>query len=227
MPKSNPFKHLHQDNDESDETESLGSRIVAKRVTLGIFVLFLLLFPHYAPWEPSYTQSDTLIQKIFTLYFFVANQTLGIVHEGGHGVCYILPCPEFLTMANGTIFQLLFPGLIAYYYYRKGNVFAAMIALFFVGFSLQYTAWYLSTAHEGLILPAHKSFLGVDAIHDFNYMLSAMGLLAYESLIAGVTRFVAYLIMLTAVIGMFFEAFSNKDKSRKIKRGWRRRKRDF
>lgn len=83
MPKSNPFKHLHQDNDESDETESLGSRIVAKRVTLGIFVLFLLLFPHYAPWEPSYTQSDTLIQKIFTLYFFVANQTLGIVHEGG------------------------------------------------------------------------------------------------------------------------------------------------
>ena len=227
MPKSNPFKHLHQDNDESDETESLGSRIVAKRVTLGIFVLFLLLFPHYAPWEPSYTQSDTLIQKIFTLYFFVANQTLGIVHEGGHGVCYILPCPEFFTMANGTIFQLLFPGLIAYYYYRKGNVFAAMIALFFVGFSLQYTAWYLSTAHEGLILPAHKSFLGVDAIHDFNYMLSTMGLLAYESLIAGITRFIAYMIMLAAVIGMFFKAFPNKDKSRKIKRGWRRRKRDF
>ncbi len=227
MPKSNPFKHLHQDNDESDETESLGSRIVAKRVTLGIFVLFLLLFPHYAPWEPSYTQSDTLIQKIFTLYFFVANQTLGIVHEAGHGVCYILPCPEFLTMANGTIFQLLFPGLIAYYYYRKGNVFAAMIALFFVGFSLQYTAWYLSTAHEGLILPAHKSFLGVDAIHDFNYMLSAMGLLAYESLIAGITRFIAYLIMLAAVIGMFFEAFPNKDKSRRINSGWRRRKRDF
>jgi hypothetical protein len=130
-------------------------------------------------------------------------------------------------VANGTIVQLLFPGLIAYYYYRKGNVFAAMIALFFVGFSLQYTAWYLSTAHEGLILPAHKSFLGVDAIHDFNYMLSTMGLLAYESLIAGVTRFVAYLIMLAAVIGMFFEAFPNKDKSRKIKRGWRRRKRDF
>ena len=40
-------------------------------------------------------------------------------------------------------------------------------------------------------------------------MLNAMGLLAYESLIAGVTRFVAYLIMLAAVIGMFFGSFPN------------------
>ncbi len=224
MPRINPFKHLHQDKGEGKETES---SLLAKRVTLVIFVAFLLLFPHYAPWEPAYQKSDSLLQMIFTLYFFVVNQTLGIVHEAGHGVCYLLPCPEFLTMANGTIFQLLFPGLIAYYYYRKGNLFAVMIALFFVGFSLQYTAWYLSTAHEGLILPAHKSFLGVDAIHDFNYMLSAMGLLAYESLIAGLTRFVAYLIMLTAVIGMFFEAFPNKYKSRRLNSGWRRRKKDF
>jgi len=211
MSKRNPFKHLHTDNGHKSDNESLlQDRIRAKRITLLVFIVFLLLFPHYAPWEPSYAQNNSWTQKIFMLYFFVANQTLGIVHESGHGICYILHCPEFITMANGTIFQLLFPGLITYYYYRKGNMFAAMLALFFVGFSLQYTAWYLSTAHEGLILPAHKSFLGVDAIHDFNYMLNAMGLLAYESLIAGVTRFVAYLIMLAAVIGMFFEAFPNK-----------------
>ena len=214
MPKSTPFKHLHMDRSDKKEGES---SLLAKRVTLLIFVFFLLLFPHYAPWEPSYEKSDSLLQMIFTLYFFVANQTLGIVHEGGHGVCYLLHCPEFITMANGTIFQLLFPALIGYYYYRKGNLFAVMIALFFVGFSLQYTAWYLSTAHEGLILPAHKSFLGVDAIHDFNYMLSKMGLLAYESLIAGFIRFIAYLMMITAVIGMFFEAFPN-DKKKIVKR---------
>lgn len=209
----NPFKPLYEDHKE--ETKQFPS--LAKKITLVLFVLFLLLFPHYAPWEPGYQKGESVLQMVFTLYFFVANQTLGIVHEGGHGVCYILHCPEFITMANGTIFQLLFPGLISYYYYKKGNRFAALIALFFVGFSLQYTAWYLSTAHEGLILPAHKSFLGVDAIHDFNYMLSKMGLLTYESLIAGATRLIAYVIMLAAVIGMFFDAFSN-DKRRKIKR---------
>lgn len=219
MSETNPFKHLHQDEGEKEHAEStLQSKTLAKRVSLLLFIIFLLLFPHYAPWEPSYAQSDTLTHKIFTLYFFIANQTLGIVHEGGHGVCYILHCPEFITMANGTIFQLLFPGLIAYYYYRKGNIFAAMIAFFFLGFSLQYTAWYLSTAHEGSILPAHKSFLGVDAYHDFNYMLSATGLLAYESLIAGLTRFIAYLIMLASVVGMFVEAFPNRNKKRIVKR---------
>lgn len=213
MSKMNPFKPLYEDHKE--ETKQFPN--LAKKITLVLFVLFLLLFPHYAPWEPGYQKGESVLQMVFTLYFFVANQTLGIVHEGGHGVCYILHCPEFITMANGTIFQLLFPGLISYYYYKKGNRFAALIALFFVGFSLQYTAWYLSTAHEGLILPAHKSFLGVDAIHDFNYMLSKMGLLTYESLIAGATRLIAYVIMLAAVIGMFFDAFSN-DKRRKIKR---------
>ena len=207
----NPFKHLHADH---EKNEKQVSSLLAKRVTLGLFVLFLLLFPHYAPWEPNYQKGDSLLQMVFTLYFFVANQTLGIVHEGGHGICYILHCPEFITMMNGTIFQLLFPALIGYYYYKKANRFAMFIALFFVGFSLQYTAWYISTAHEGLVLPAHKSFLGVDAIHDFNYMLSSMGLLDYESVIAGLTRFVAYLTMLLSVIGMFFEAFPNNTMKR-------------
>lgn len=215
MPEINPFKHLHQDKGVEEHTKS---KVLAKKISLLLFVIFLLLFPHHTPWEPGYVQSDTLIHKIFTLYFFIVNQTLGVVHEGGHGVCYILHCPEFVTVANGTIFQLLFPGLIAYYYYKKGNIFASMIAFYFLGFSLHYTAWYLSTAHEGPILPAHKSFLGVDAYHDFNYMLNATGLLAYESFIAGLIRFVAYLILLASVIGMFFDAFAHKEKKSRVKR---------
>ena len=213
MAKRNPFSHLYS-NKEKKVQGSLQPSTASKKVLLVLFILFLLLFPKYAPWEPAYMPSDTLTLKIFTLYFFIVNQTLGIVHESGHGVCYILQCPEFITVMNGTVFQLLFPGLIAYYYHKKGSQFAAMIALFFLGFSLQYTAWYLSTAHEGLILPAHKSFLGVDAYHDFNYMLNAMGLLAYESLISGLTKFTAYVIMIIAVIGMFFDAFPNRKKMR-------------
>lgn len=135
--------------------------------------------------------------------FFISNQTLGMIHEGGHGVCYILPCPGFIMVINGTLFQLLFPLGIAYYYKRKGNFFASYIALFFVGFSLQYTAWYISTAGEGLHLPAAKSFLGVDGYHDFNYLLSTIGLLAYNFLISGLTKLVAYGLMLWAVVKIF------------------------
>ncbi len=206
------FKHLH--SKETKEAFSGSATPSAKKVLLVLFVVFLLLFPHYAPWESDHTQNHTILEQIFTLYFFIANQTLGIIHESGHGVCYILPCPEFVMVLNGTLFQLLFPAGIAYYYKKKENRFAMYIALFFVGFSLHYTAWYISTAHEGLILPASKSFLGVDAYHDFNYLLTAMGLMPYESFIAGLTRFIAYLLMIISVIGMFFGAFSNRDSRR-------------
>ncbi|MEA3419060.1 MAG: hypothetical protein U9Q90_06630 [Campylobacterota bacterium] len=186
----------------------------AKKTTAVIFLLFLLLFPHYVPWVSQNSVGDhSLLQKIFTLYFFVANQTLGIVHEAGHGVCYILPCPEFIMVVNGTVFQLLFPAMIGYYYKRRGKLFAAMIALFFVGFSLQYTAWYMSTAHEGLILPASKSFLGVDAYHDFNYLFSYLHVLPYGNVISGLTKLIAYMIMFYATGAMLFQAFVRSESS--------------
>lgn len=215
MPKRNPFGHFHQEIQRAKHT---GITPFAKKVLVVLFVFFLLLFPHYAPWAPQYVQDDTLLYRIFTLYFFIISQTLGIVHEAGHGVCYVLHCPEFVMVVNGTLFQLLFPGLIAYYYHKKGNAFAAWIAFFFLGLSLFYTAWYLSTAHEGALLPAHKSFLGVDAIHDFYYMLSAAGLLAYESFLASVTRFTAYFLMGISVLGMFLDAFLNHDEKEHSKR---------
>ena len=183
-----------------------------------LFLLFLLLFPKFSPWAAGGDTGDGLLHHLFILYFFVVQQTLGIIHEAGHGVCYLLPCPEVLMVANGTIFQLLFPAWVGYYYKKQGNDFAAMIALFFVGFSLQYTAWYMSTAYEGRYLPASKSFLGVDALHDFHYLFSYFHLMPYAGFISGITAFFAYLIMIVAVGGMLLKAFGSEktiQKSRK------------
>ncbi len=178
-----------------------------------MLLLFLLFLPKYAPWSPEEGMGESSWSRyLFMLLFFVTSQTLGIVHEGGHGVCYILPCPEVLMVANGTIFQLLFPALIGYYYKRAGNIFASLIALFFTGFSLRYTAWYISTAHEGPYLPAHKSFLGVDAIHDFHYLLTQTSLLEYEKWLSGLVGFAAYIMMGYAVITMLLHAFTSSAK---------------
>jgi len=187
--------------------ESSGLSANGKKLVFLFMTIFLLLFPHYAPFGNHVIQEHTLIQKVFNLYFFIANQTLGMIHESGHGICYILHCPEFITAINGTVFQVAFPLGVAYYYLYKNNKFAYFIALFFVGFSLSYTAWYISTAHEGLFIPAYKSFLGVDGKHDFNYILDTMGLLAYDGVISIIIKIGAYMIMVRSVIGIFFEAF--------------------
>jgi len=208
--KNRRYKHLHK-----DVTKTKGLTNSAEKVTFLVFAIFLLLFPNYSPLGVQYTQDPSIVQNIFNLYFFISNQTLGIVHEAGHGVCYILNCPQFITAANGTVFQIGFPLGIAYYYKYKTNIFAYFIALYFVGFSLHYTAWYISTAHEGLHISAAKSFLGVDGYHDFNYILDSVGLLAYDNVISKLVKMLAYLLMFRATIGMYFNAFDKNSKINK------------
>ena len=204
---SNKFSYLFEKRDDkkSDEVSPL-----LKKSIFVIFALFLLLFSHYAPYGNPPVRDPSLMQHIFSLYFFVSNQTFGIVHEGGHGVCYILPCPEFLTVLNGTIFQIMFPLGIAYYYKRKLNYLAMWVGVYFAGFTMHNTAWYISTAHEGAILPADKSFLGVDAYHDFYYILNRLGVLEYDGFISSFVRMIAYLLMIFALWQMYLLAFSSK-----------------
>ncbi|MBN2824591.1 MAG: hypothetical protein JXQ76_04645 [Campylobacterales bacterium] len=182
---------------------------MAKKLLFVIFALFLLLFSKYAPYGNPPVDNPSTLQSIFNLYFFISNQTFGIVHEGGHGICYILPCPKFLMVINGTLFQIGFPLGIAYYYKLKMNDLAVWIGVYFAGFTMHNTAWYISTAHEGAILPAHKSFLGVDAYHDFHYILNTLGLLSYDNIIAWIVRLIAYGLMLYALWKMFFLAFGS------------------
>lgn len=175
-----------------------------------IFLLFLALFPKYSPFLESSHHDDSIIGFLFNLYFFVANQALGIVHEAGHGVCYILHCPRFITAANGTIFQIAFPFGVYLYYKKRQNSIASYIALFFTGFSLYYTAWYISTSNEGAIVPASKSFLGVDGYHDFKYILSHLGILSSYAFISGMVKFMAFAIMIYSVYRMFTSSMGEK-----------------
>ena len=182
--------------------------ISAKRVIFLIFFIFLILFPKYTPYDNIQTDNQSIINLIFNLYFFISNQTLGIVHEGGHGVCYILNCPKFFTALNGTIFQVLFPLGIGYYYKQLSNNIGWYIGIFFTGFSLHYTAWYISTAHKSLFISASQSFLGQDGYHDFNYILSTIGLLNYDNVISIVVKFIAYGLMIFSVYKLFISALS-------------------
>jgi hypothetical protein len=75
----------------------------------------------------------------------------------------------------------------------------------------------MSTADQGLFLPASKSFLGVDGTHDFNFILTQLHLLPYNTVLAGMVRFAAFCIMLYSLGHMFILAFfaSTKDTRRR------------
>jgi hypothetical protein len=187
------------------------------QVTGVLFLLFLIFFMEYKPYEQHNQINSTTTQQIFSLYFFISNQALGIVHEAGHGVCYILNCPKFLTALNGTFFQLLFPLFVALHYKYHDNKLGYYIGLFFVGFSLHYTSWYISTAHITSVVKANQSFLGVDGYHDFHYILKTLGLLSYDTIIAGFTKFIATMMMFYSVLRMLFFGFVSDSKKENIK----------
>ncbi len=190
--------------------DDLTATPAVRKSVMAILLFFFLLFPHYSSFvasDETFRAGNSLLSYAFTLIHFVATQALGIVHEAGHGICYLFPCPQGITAAMGTVFQWLFPAGIAWYFWHRGGRFAAAVALFFLGFSMQYTAWYISTAHEGLFLPASRSFLGVDGYHDFNYLFSLAGWVRHDGMISGIVRFLAYTIMLMALIGMILESF--------------------
>jgi hypothetical protein len=105
----------------------------AKKVVLIVFTLFLLLYIEYKPYSNTLHHITGITEYLFGIYQFIINQTLGIVHEGGHGICYILPCPQFIMVINGTLFQWIFPLGIAYYYKKQGNQIAFYMGLFILG----------------------------------------------------------------------------------------------
>ena len=135
---------------------------------------------------------------------------MGIIHEGGHGICYLLHCPKFITVLNGTIFQWGIPLLVGLYYKKRNNEVAYYIFLFILAISMDYTSWYISTANEGLYVPASKSFLGVDGYHDFNYMLSSLGLLSYCNAISIIVKIGSVVLMLYAYFMLMLNTVFSK-----------------
>ncbi len=204
MGKGEDFTHLFPSHNASDPANPTPT---AKRVPFWFVLIFFLLYLKYRPYEQTAHTIHGLFEYIFTLYHFVINQTIGIVHEAGHGVCYLLPCPTFMMVLNGTLFQWLFPFGVAWYYKKHHNMTGWWLGLFVLGISMDYTAWYVSTAPQSAYVPAAKSFLGVDGLHDFHYILTTLGLLAYSGTIAMALKILSLLVMFRSVFGLFSIAY--------------------
>lgn len=168
-------------------------------IKIGVVLLLL-----YVLWLCGYT--DRYVETIagrplewslesiwIALNNLIANVN-AIVHEAGHGVCYLLACPEFLTFMNGTNFQLALPLFFIGYYRRRSNRYLVGLGGLWFAQNLVSVAWYMSTAQT---LGKYPDFLGNEhAIHDFWYLFARLGVLEYTGLIAGSVRALAILLLL-------------------------------
>jgi hypothetical protein len=128
-----------------------------------------------------------------------------VMHEAGHVLFMFFG--EFMTIAGGSLFQVLVPAIFAGYFCYHKKDFSSALMLFMVGESLLNVSVYAGDAVR-MQLPLLG---GDDSIHDWNYLLEHAGLLGHTALIAGLLRASGTLIIIFATFRAFTTARHEKE----------------
>jgi len=152
----------------------------------------------------AYVGVRHLLDPLYTSLFGPLNLAL---HEGGHLLFGYLP-GEFLPVAGGTLLQLAAPVMSAAMFLRQPDYFAVTVCGAWLASNLYNVAAYIADA-RAQELPLVTVGDGECVIcHDWGYMLGRLGLLSFDTTLAGVVRLLAFLVMwgsLAAGAGMIVQ----------------------
>lgn len=132
-------------------------------------------------------------------YWFLHRIDL-VFHEAGHVVFRLLG--DFMAVLGGSLLQVLVPAVVTgAFLARDANNFGASVGLWWTGQSLSDVAIYIRDAGE-LRLPLLGGGTGADrpGFHDWQNILSRLGLLEYDGAIGGLADAAGVLLMLTALL---------------------------
>jgi hypothetical protein len=129
-------------------------------------------------------------------YLFIDSANL-VVHEGGHLLFGWFG--RTLGLWGGTILQWLVPLLLATYFFHERQPAAFAFCMFFFFENWLYTATYMADA-RAMALPL-VSAGGSDYVeHDWNTIFSNLGVLEYDTRIAGIVRIMGWCGMLASTV---------------------------
>ena len=145
------------------------------------------------------------VAVIASLYFFwcaydpyqwhlIDGVTL-VIHEAGHLIFRFFG--EFMTIAGGSLFQVIMPALFVGYFWYHSKYYSAALVLFWVGESILNVSVYAGDS-LALQLPLLG---GQDSIHDWNYLLSSLNLLPATAKVAGAIRLFGTAVIALAAFG--------------------------
>ena len=164
-----------------DVREWTAGRWWAIRIPLLAYLLWALLSHLRDPWYGS------LLFSGITL----------LIHEIGHVIFGFLP--QFLAIAGGTVLQIVAPVITALIFLRQPDYFGVTVAGVWLSFSLFNVSTYVEDARS-MDLPLVSVGSG-EIIHDWNYMLTALGLLEQEQLLSDIVRLAAGCVGFASILG--------------------------
>lgn len=109
-------------------------------------------------------------------------------HEIGHWIT--MPLGLGVSVPMGTVGQLAFPLIVGFALWKSQDFFGLSFLFAWYAESLSNVSQYCASAEEmGLVIGAIGS---MDLYHDWNYMLSSLGLLSYDQSIASFIKLIAW-----------------------------------
>ena len=125
------------------------------------------------------------------------------IHETGHLVFRILG--EFIGIAGGSLFQVIFPAVLVGYFFWNEKCYSAAIVMFWVGQSIINVYIYAQDAVVMQLILTSGITGSEGGFHDWNYMLTNLGLIGYTKSIAGMIRLVGtFTIIIAAVMSIYY-----------------------
>jgi hypothetical protein len=124
------------------------------------------------------------------------NNFLLSIHEAGHFI--FIPFGEFIHVLGGTFFQILVPIIFIIYFFFKRQLYSSFVICLFLGSSLINVSVYVRDA-KNMYLD-----LLVGDIHDWNFLLSKLGILNHYVVIADFFYFFGILIIGLSLFSMFY-----------------------
>jgi hypothetical protein len=127
------------------------------------------------------------------------------IHETGHLLFRLLG--EFMMIAGGSLFQVIFPAIFVGYFVWHFKYYSAAIVLFWVGQSILNVYVYAADA-QVMQLVLTSGFTGTEgSFHDWNYLLTETGLIGSTKVIAGIIRAVGTLTIIAAAVLSIYYSF--------------------
>ncbi|NOT46253.1 MAG: hypothetical protein HOP17_00690, partial [Acidobacteria bacterium] len=120
------------------------------------------------------------------------------IHETGHLIFRLFG--EFMGIAGGSLFQVIFPAVFVGYFLWNEKYYSAAIVLFWVGQSI-INVWVYAADAVVMQLVLTSGFTGSEgSFHDWNYMLTRLGLIDSTKAIASLIRAVGTLTIIAAAV---------------------------
>jgi hypothetical protein len=169
--------------------------------------------PHARPWARVTPTVLIVLLLFFGLFLYALvrdmemphrmDNAFMLIHAGGHALFRVFGLTA--AVAGGTFLQLFVPFALGFYFIRKRQPFGVALCLFFFFEQFLPIARYMADA-QAQQLPWMSIGRYESVIHDWNYLFTQLGVLSYDTVIAGIVRSIGTLGMIGVTFWVVWRA---------------------